>query len=599
MSKNILNTLIVILFFKTIPAGALTLTEENTSVSISRNVRVVFAEKETSIHEVIKIPDSDFSESSGRSLGYHNDVVWAKIDIENIAETEKWFLVQYVTHTGKISLYIVDEEFNSTHIGTTGRDIDPGNRKISFKYPTIPFDLKHGFRGWLYIRVESENNLLLSMSINSHSSVVKLSNIDGMYHGFFYGIFLALLILSLLLFFKLGDALYLRYSLYIASMTLLQITVTHDGSEFLWPGAIRLDKFTEVFSFGLMTMSLSFFLKSYISEIFDKIPRLLLNLNITSGFLVCLAPLLFPDHYSLTLRFALFVSLLVFPFVSIALLIAWIRQVKCASLLFFGSVAMTLGIYYQVLHKIGYLSSTLSFNLFQVSCIADAFFFIAAISEKTKHIRINLDAYEKINVGFRSIAHEMKKPLSVLISLKNVMKEYADKNDPASNYVIEYAEASLNSTKDIVNDALNLGSAKLNISRISVEKTIREIIEYPEYVKFLLEGPDFYIVADKVKFKRVLINILDNAVRYHKDQTKRPVINLMHKKDMKVMSVTNFGTALAEEKRKVVFNLGYTSDGIGLGLYLSKIITELHGWWIGCSSDMKEKSVTFTIKFIP
>ncbi|MCB9229815.1 MAG: sensor histidine kinase [Deltaproteobacteria bacterium] len=557
---------------------------------------ITFLPLDAGIDDVTALPESAFSESTGRSLGYRNDALWAKIPIENQSSTEHWFIVQYVTHIGKVSVYRVDADLKSSHIETTGRDFHPEERIIDLKNPTIPFDIKQGFKGWLYIRMESENNLMLSVNIRSSRSVMELANKDGLYHGFYYGFLAALISYVLFLIFYLKQRLYGRYLLYLLSMGLFQSIVTHDASSFLWPGKIAFDKFIETFSLGLVIITSGWFLIGYTSSGQDKGIRYILKTCILAGLVICIFSLI-NDSYAFNLKFTLCVALFCYPLILLALFRAWRTGIECAGLMCFGWSVMTTGMYYQVLHKFGYLTSTLSFNLFQVACMVDFVLFTAAISEKVKKLSVDLDSYVKINLGFLGVSHEMKKPLSALEDLKNYLKKIIPSEDGTANFILNHADKTLDATRNIIYDALDMGHAELKSEHVDLFEIA---IEAASYIKFDINhiyGKKCMITADKQKLKRGLINLMDNAMKFNKDNLRKPFVKVESTGTQKKITVKNFGKPISKDEVRNIFKRNFSASGHGLGMYLTKIIADIHGWQITCLSDHTEQSVTFEIIF--
>jgi two-component system sensor histidine kinase VicK len=91
------------------------------------------------------------------------------------------------------------------------------------------------------------------------------------------------------------------------------------------------------------------------------------------------------------------------------------------------------------------------------------------------------------------------------------------------------------------------------------------------------------IKADQLRLEQVLTNLLDNAIKYSPEGG--PIdIELVVPNDLMVsLSVTDKGLGIPLEHRDHIFDLFYQAHskrklgGMGLGLYISREIVELHG----------------------
>ncbi len=110
-----------------------------------------------------------------------------------------------------------------------------------------------------------------------------------------------------------------------------------------------------------------------------------------------------------------------------------------------------------------------------------------------------------------------------------------------------------------------------------------------------------YISLDPERFQQVIINLLDNAMKYSKEGTK---IDLIVKKSAESLTITlkDQGIGIPEKDLPYVFDKLYRveksrsrkSGGYGLGLSIIKEIIEAHGGEITITSEM-EKGTTVEI----
>ena len=112
------------------------------------------------------------------------------------------------------------------------------------------------------------------------------------------------------------------------------------------------------------------------------------------------------------------------------------------------------------------------------------------------------------------------------------------------------------------------------------------------------------VMGDKDRMAQVMVNLIDNAVKFTPEGGKLAVKVMEEGKTVKV-SVINSGKPIAEEELPLVFVRFYKTDksrnreqeGTGLGLSIVKKIIEQHGQKIWVTSSEEEGTAfTFTLQ---
>ena len=106
--------------------------------------------------------------------------------------------------------------------------------------------------------------------------------------------------------------------------------------------------------------------------------------------------------------------------------------------------------------------------------------------------------------------------------------------------------------------------------------------------------------ADRERLRRVLVNIIDNAIRHTPDGGT--ITLTIHADEREFLfSVSDTGPGISPEKKAYLFapfptGSGHTLDKTGLGLIFCKLAVEAHGGEIGMQSeDGNETVFYFTI----
>ncbi|MHB9092367.1 MAG: sensor histidine kinase, partial [Chloroflexota bacterium] len=98
------------------------------------------------------------------------------------------------------------------------------------------------------------------------------------------------------------------------------------------------------------------------------------------------------------------------------------------------------------------------------------------------------------------------------------------------------------------------------------------------------------VLADRLRIERVIVNLISNALRYSTHES--PVIIRTAEEDgHAVVSVTDRGVGIPPDEQVLLFQryyrtrTGKKSDGLGLGLYIARLIVEAHGGRIWVESE--------------
>ena len=217
-----------------------------------------------------------------------------------------------------------------------------------------------------------------------------------------------------------------------------------------------------------------------------------------------------------------------------------------------------------------------------------------------------------------NLTHELKTPISSIgLSAKVINNE---KILETPQRLFEYAriiQEQNNRLSKNVENVLNLASIEKN--RIHLEKeeiNLKEFLsdtvehfrqsDYGQKAKIStrLNGFQATILADKFHFSNLIVNILENAVKYCETQ---PQIKIELKKENNryILEILDNGIGIPKEHRKKIFKKFYriptgnvhNVKGFGLGLdYVYKIVNA-QGWKIRVNENPKGGSIfTLTIQ---
>lgn len=120
-----------------------------------------------------------------------------------------------------------------------------------------------------------------------------------------------------------------------------------------------------------------------------------------------------------------------------------------------------------------------------------------------------------------------------------------------------------------------------------------------------LQGP-LFVLADREKLKRVVINLLDNSIKYMVQPPKKITIGLERQEQQAIIYVEDNGPGIDQHSLPHIFERFYraepsrnqsTASGSGLGLAIAEQIIKGHGGTIWASSQLgRGTRITFTLK---
>ncbi len=214
------------------------------------------------------------------------------------------------------------------------------------------------------------------------------------------------------------------------------------------------------------------------------------------------------------------------------------------------------------------------------------------------------------------MSHELRTPLNSIIGFSQLLKK--KKNATLTVKQEQYVDNVLTNGINLlalIDDILDLsfieaGKIKLNKETISVKKTINEIINLMDYkaneqnITLKAEfDPEFETVeVDIQRFKQILQNLLNNAVKFSKKEGGIVTIIAKKEENNALFSVVDTGIGIKDEDMAKLFHTFSQVDsgssrkygGTGLGLVISKHLAQLHGGKITVKSKFAEGSM-FTL----
>jgi two-component system, OmpR family, phosphate regulon sensor histidine kinase PhoR len=234
---------------------------------------------------------------------------------------------------------------------------------------------------------------------------------------------------------------------------------------------------------------------------------------------------------------------------------------------------------------------------------------IGRIEKETK----NVEKLENIRSEFLgNVSHELRTPIfsiqgyietllggAIHDSTVNIdfLKKIQKHSDRLNNLLNDLIEISRMESKEI----------KMSFRFFEIQDFITLVIEEMKpkanqknlnLVFQPLDIKSLVVYADRDRIRQVLVNLIDNAIKYNKENGS-VVVNVINEKDFVKISVKDTGIGIPQDDLPRIFERFYRVDknrsremgGTGLGLAIAKHIIEAHKGELSVESKLGEGSI--------
>jgi PAS domain S-box-containing protein len=201
---------------------------------------------------------------------------------------------------------------------------------------------------------------------------------------------------------------------------------------------------------------------------------------------------------------------------------------------------------------------------------------------------------------FISVAsHELKTPITSLQASLQLLDRIKNRPGADLSKLVDQSMRSLTKLNHLVSDLLDVsriaqGQLMLRKSTFPIAELLNDCCNYiRDTSKFDLvtEGAvNISVYADQLQIDQVLINLVNNAVKYAPDSNRIVILIEELEQEVKI-SIKDNGPGIPETKVPHIFEKYYRVDhtdrqttGLGLGLYICAEIIKKHGGEIGLES---------------
>lgn len=216
-----------------------------------------------------------------------------------------------------------------------------------------------------------------------------------------------------------------------------------------------------------------------------------------------------------------------------------------------------------------------------------------------------------------TVSHELRTPLNIIIGHGEVLEDelFGSLNGHQKRYISNIVRSSRH-LYDLVQDILDLskiesGRLTLHRRRFPLDEALEELRLILEplakqkevYFSFQVEDDVTTIIADRLRFKQIIQNLLSNAMKFTSPcGSVTCIISKPFEGGIQIEVIdTGIGIALEDQAmiferfRQVDSSASRSGEGTGLGLALTREFVELHGGTISVSSQLGHGSTFMVI----
>lgn len=244
---------------------------------------------------------------------------------------------------------------------------------------------------------------------------------------------------------------------------------------------------------------------------------------------------------------------------------------------------------------------------------------VANLGESINELAKNLNHLETSRKEFLAdISHELRTPMSYIRGYSQVLEEgLAQSPDEVQKYLRIINDESKR-LEHLVDDLFVLAQADAGMLTVEKQPTkldeiVRQVVERMQkkagdkQIQIRLVSPSLPIVfVDPTRMEQVLINLVDNAIRYTPTKGQIIVQSKIEGKWLEV-SVSDTGIGIPKEELPRIWDRLYRVEksrsrargGTGLGLAIVKQIVELHGGEVMAESvETQGTTMRFRIPYL-
>ena len=243
--------------------------------------------------------------------------------------------------------------------------------------------------------------------------------------------------------------------------------------------------------------------------------------------------------------------------------------------------------------------------------------YINEVDELAKNVNkmvAELDGMDYMRKDFMSnVSHEIKTPIAAITGFTEILLDDNIDENERQEYLKVINKESMRISRLCENmlhmSRLDSQVIVSSMQKIRLDEQLRKCIILltekwsDKEIDFSIDLEEVSILSDSAMLQQVWINLIDNAIKYSRENCKIDISVKSFNDKSVVVSISDNGIGIEEEKIHKVFDKFYQCEeshkksGSGLGLSISKRIIELLNGTIECRSK-KDFGTTMVVTLL-
>jgi signal transduction histidine kinase len=218
----------------------------------------------------------------------------------------------------------------------------------------------------------------------------------------------------------------------------------------------------------------------------------------------------------------------------------------------------------------------------------------------------------------KMVSHELKTPVTSIKGYVQLLLMMLKEQEVTPSSFLETPllriDSQIKRLSRLISEMLDL--SRIEAGKLELQKEVFSLYELlaesVENIRFtntnhiIKISQDFtgMVYGDKDRIEQVIINLINNAIKYSPDNTAVEVQLYLANENQVAISIKDYGIGIDEEHQQNIFNRFYRAAGqseenyagFGIGLFIAKEIIERHNGSITVESEKGNGSIfTFTL----
>ncbi|MCL5107587.1 MAG: PAS domain S-box protein [Chloroflexi bacterium] len=206
------------------------------------------------------------------------------------------------------------------------------------------------------------------------------------------------------------------------------------------------------------------------------------------------------------------------------------------------------------------------------------------------------------------MSHDLRQPLTVISGMAewlygDLCRRELTREAGAAESIMRSGKRMARMIKDLVESVrLESGNLEMHKEPTDLGRLLRETAEHlgaeQTRISLLVPADALPVLVDPARLERAVVNLLSNALKY--SPPERPVqVSLAVRSGEVVVAVRDEGVGIPSAEQPHLFERFYRastcqkSEGLGLGLYIARLIVEAHGGRVWVESEQGRGSTFF------